>query len=116
MCLPYLHMATSVPSFQRMDARGTVSRDWVTSAHANGDREIWLLNLSREGGELDIRMPNKTTCEGTHHWRPQREGHLRIWREYGQAKDTSQEGIVRERKRVSDRGHLRALDSRSLTL
>ena len=79
MYVPYLHAATSVLLFQRMDARGAVSRDCVTCAHANGDREICSSNLFREGGELDIRIPSKKKCEGTHPLEATEGGHLRTW-------------------------------------
>ena len=55
-----------VPSSQRVDERGAVSRYGIAYAHADGDREICSPNLFREGEEGDIRTPNQKGVEGTH--------------------------------------------------
>jgi hypothetical protein len=90
MCLPYLCTVTSVLSSQGMDGRGAVSRYYIACAHADGDRVISSPNLFREGGEGDIRTPNKKGAEGTHPLEAtQREGHVRTRRERHQAKGKS---------------------------
>ena len=55
-----------VLSSQRMDGRGVVSLYCIACTLADGDGEISSPNLFGEGGEGDIRTPNKKGAEGIH--------------------------------------------------